>query len=275
MLALLGAFVAGVLTTLAPCVLPLLPVIVGGSVSGASDPAGPASPAGGAFPGGAARGTALATAPPRSSWLTPARTRAMVITGSLGASVLAFTLLLKASTALIGVPPQVWQWVSGGLLIALGLVSVFPGIWERLSAALQLQSRSTSGLTAARDRDGRAGQILTGAALGPVFTSCSPLYGYVVVTVLPADLGYGLLLLLAYVAGLSGTLLIVALLGQRAVAGARWAADPHGWFRRGLGLVFVVVGVLVATGWMKDIEAWLVMNSPIRPWDLDSGFIPE
>ena len=30
------------------------------------------------------------------------------------------------------------------------------------------------------------GEILTGAALGPVFTSCSPLYGYVIVTVLPA-----------------------------------------------------------------------------------------
>ena len=30
MLALLGALVAGALTTLAPCVLPLLPVVVGG-----------------------------------------------------------------------------------------------------------------------------------------------------------------------------------------------------------------------------------------------------
>lgn len=33
MLLLAGAFIAGVLTTLAPCVLPLLPVIVGGLIS--------------------------------------------------------------------------------------------------------------------------------------------------------------------------------------------------------------------------------------------------
>jgi hypothetical protein len=26
---------------------------------------------------------------------------------------------------------------------------------------------------------------------------------------------------------------------------------------------------------MKDIETWLISNSPIRPWDLDQGFIPE
>ena len=108
-----------------------------------------------------------------------------------------------------------------------------------------------------------------------MFTSCSPLYGYVIVTVLPADLGYGLLLLAVYTAGLCLTLLAIALLGQRAVRGARWAADPHGWFRRGLGVVFVVVGVLVLTGWMKDIETWLIANSPWQPWNLDAGFIPE
>jgi cytochrome c-type biogenesis protein len=70
-------------------------------------------------------------------------------------------------------------------------------------------------------------------------------------------------------------LLVISLLGQRAVRGARWASDPQGWFRRGLGIVFIVIGVLVLTGWMKDIETWLVSNSPLRPWTLDQGFIPE
>jgi cytochrome c biogenesis protein CcdA len=186
-----------------------------------------------------------------------------------------FTLLLKASTALIGVPPEVWQWVSGGLLIGLGLVSLFPGIWEQVAMRLRLQERTTARLSAARQREGTVGAVLTGAALGPVFTSCSPLYGYVIVTVLPAELGRGLVLLAAYAAGLSMTLLAIALLGQRAVRGARWAADPHGWFRRGIGVVFVVIGVLVVTGWMKDLETWLIENSPLQPWNLDEGFIPE
>jgi cytochrome c biogenesis protein CcdA len=259
MLALLGAFVAGVLTTLAPCVLPLLPVIVGSSVAGTPGP--------GAGPGGAG-GVATATR-------VANRRRAVVIAASLGVSIIVFTLALKATTALLGIPPEVWPWVSGGLLVALGLVSLFPGLWEGIAMHLQLQSRSTARLSAARQKDGLAGQILTGAALGPVFTSCSPLYGYVIVTVLPADFWYGLLLLVAYVAGLSGTLLAVSLLGQRFIAGARWAADPHGWFRRGLGLVFVVLGVLIATGGMREIETWLIDNSPIQPWNLDQGFIPE
>jgi cytochrome c-type biogenesis protein len=242
MLLLIGAVVAGVLTTLAPCVLPLLPVIVGGSL-------GPSS--------------------------KQSRRRAYLITTSLGMSVIVFTLVLKASTALIDIPATTWQWVSGTILIALGLFSAFPSLWDFVSMRLSLQQRSTQGLAAARQREGTTGTILTGAALGPVFTSCSPLYGYVIVTVLPASFAQGMVLLLGYVFGLCGTLLVIALLGQRAIGTARWAADPHGWFRRGLGWIFIAVGIVIIAGWDKDLQIWILQNSPIRPWELDSGFIPQ
>lgn len=265
-LEIVGALVAGVLTTLAPCVLPLLPVIVGGSMAAVPVPqtAGVAAvPAAGGVP------VADVSRPPAWSSGTG---RALIVCASLAASVLVFTLVLKASTALIGIPPQVWEWISGGVLIALGLVMAFPALWEHASARMGLQRRAGERLAAANARGGVAGLVLTGAALGPVFTSCSPLYGYVIVTVLPAEPAYGLLLLVAYVVGLGGTLLAISVLGQRAVRGLRWAADPQGRFRRILGGVFVVVGVLVLTGWMKDIETWLVANSPWRPWELDQGF---
>jgi len=243
-LALLGALVAGVLTTLAPCVLPLLPVIVGGSLAGDVSRA--------------------------------AQTRrAVVVAASLGLSVAVFTLVLKGTTALIGVPPGVWRWLSGGILLALGAVMLFPGLWERASASLALASRSHAGLHTARRREGVGGQVLTGAALGPVFSSCSPLYAYVVVTVLPAEFGYGLTLLMAYCIGLSGTLLAVALAGQGLVRRVGWAADPRGWLQRSLGLVFVLVGIAVGLGWDRELQAWILEYSPIAPWELDSGFIPE
>lgn len=242
MLLLLGAIVAGILTTLAPCVLPMLPVIVGGSL-------GPSS--------------------------AQSRRRAYVIAASLGVSIVVFTLILKATTALIGIPTNVWQWISGGILIALGLVSLFPGIWDHISTALRLQERSTQRLASARQRQGVGGAILTGAALGPVFTSCSPMYGYVIVTVLPASFAQGMILLLGYVLGLSVTLLAIALLGQKFIGNARWAADPHSWFRRGLGIVFILVGIVIILGLDKDVQTWILENSPIAPWELDSGFIPE
>jgi len=242
MLLVLGAVVAGVLTTLAPCVLPLLPVIVGGSLD--------------------RRGSS-------------GRARAYIITASLGVSVVLFTLLLRASTLLIDIPETAWQWISGLIIGTLGLVSLFPSLWERTSASLSLQGRSTRRLAAAGQRDGVGGAVLTGAALGPVFTSCSPLYAYVIVTVLPASFAEGFVLLLAYTFGLCVTLLAVALLGQRVIGTAQWVADPHGAFRRGLGLVFIVVAIVVIAGWDKDLQAWILEYSPVRPWELDADFIPR
>lgn len=233
--ALVGALLAGALTTLAPCALSLLPVVVGGSVHGAAD-------------GGARR-------------------RAVIIAASLGVSVAVFTLILKVSTALITIPASVWRGLSGGLLVVLGVFALFPNLWDRISVASGLGAASATGLQRAHGRRDTVGAIITGAALGPVFTSCSPMFGYLVVTVLPAELGRGLLLLAAFVAGLVGVLLVIALIGQRAVQRLRWAADPHARWRRALGVLFIVIGVLIATGLMLSIEAWLVENSPIRPWE--------
>jgi cytochrome c biogenesis protein CcdA len=196
--------------------------------------------------------------------------RALVITASLGASVAAFTLLLKASTALIDIPVSVWRGISGGLLIALGLAELLPEVWSRISVATGLGARSGEGLAAARRRGGMTGAVLTGAALGPVFTSCSPLYAYVVVTVLPAEPVRGLVLLAAYVLGLVVVLLTVALLGQRAVRRLRWAADPQAPWRRVLGALFVVIGVLVLTGAMQVVETWILEHSPVAPWEVGS-----
>lgn len=254
MLVLLGALVAGVLTTLAPCVLPMLPVIVGGSIVGVGAETDPAEVA-------AAR--------------RKARRRAYVIVASLGVSIAAFTLILKASTYLIDVPPETWAIVSGIILVALGLISLFPDLWDKISARLSLQSRTTGQLAKARQKEGFTGEVLTGAALGPVFSSCSPLYGYVIVTVLPSDFWYGIGLLAAYLVGLCGTLLLISLAGQRLLRNVRWIADPHGWVRRGLGLVFVLVGIAVLTGFDKTVQTWIITNSPIAPWELDSEFIPR
>lgn len=237
----LGAFIAGVLTTLAPCVLPLLPVIIGGSLGKPS---------------------------------AETRRRAYLIAASLGASVIAFTLLLRATTALIDIPQMTWQLISGAILIALGTVSIFPRLWDAVSTKLSLQRRSDKRLVAARERGGALGAILTGAALGPVFSSCSPLYIYVLVTVLPASFGEGMLLLVAYTIGLCGTLLVIALLGQKAVGKARWIANPEGNFKRVLGIIFVLVGMAVILGLDKDLQFWILEHSPIRLWELDKGFIP-
>lgn len=239
---IVGAVLAGMLTVLAPCVLPLLPV----TVAGASVPG--------------------------ERWSGPRR--AVLVTASLGASVVAFTLLLKATTAALDLPEQLWPRLSGGLLIVLGALTLSPHWWDAIVARLGLQARTGAQLGAARRRGGAAGAVLTGAALGPAFSSCSPLYGYVVVTVLPGSLGRGVLLLLAYASGLCAMLLLIALAGQRAIRRLGRFADPNGGVRRLLGLVLVMVGVLVFLGLDRALQAWILEHSPLAPWELDQLLVP-
>jgi cytochrome c biogenesis protein CcdA len=235
-LLLAGALVAGVLTAASPCVLPVLPVVLGGAAG--------SSPS-----------------------------RVAVLVGSLAASVVAFTLLLRAGTVLVGVPRGLWPVVSGGLLVALGLTQLVPMAWDR-AATLSGLSRAHV-LLRPGGRQGTASAVLTGAALGPVFSSCSPLYAYVVATVLPASAALGLVLLLTYVAGLAGAVLAVAGAGRRAVAVLRPAADPRGGVRLAAGALLVLVGVAVLVGADRSAETWAVEHLPLMGvWTFDATFLP-
>ncbi len=67
------SFIAGVLTILAPCVLPVLPVILAGSLT------------------------------EKEKWYP------YLVTLSLALSIVVFTVLLKASTAFIDIPSSFWS----------------------------------------------------------------------------------------------------------------------------------------------------------------------
>ncbi|MEK7602047.1 MAG: cytochrome c biogenesis protein DipZ [Patescibacteria group bacterium] len=207
------AFIAGILTVLAPCILPLLPVVIGGSVTGDTS-----------------------------------FKRAFTVVAALGFSVVAFTLLLKVSTAFITVPPLFWQLLSGGLLILFGILTTFPNLWESLGITALLNIKGNRLMATGDKKQGFVGDLLVGIALGPVFTSCSPTYFIVLATILPANPVIGFIYLLAYTFGLSLSLLLIAVVGQRIVDRLDLAANPHGWFKRGLGILFIVIGLAVTFG---------------------------
>jgi len=101
---LIVAFLAGILSVLAPCVLPVLPVILGGSL-------------------GAQK-----------------RYRPLVIVTSTAVCIVLFTMLLKVSTALINIPQQVWTTISAMIIIAYGITLIRPALRERVSATLGLSN---------------------------------------------------------------------------------------------------------------------------------------
>jgi len=224
---LVVAFLAGVLTVLAPCILPLLPVVIGSSATGRS------------------------------------RSTPYIVVGSLALSVIAFTFLLKASTLFIQVPAEVWMYLSGGILVFFGATLIVPSLWERVPGIARMSASSNQLVGKGHQKKSIWGDVLIGAALGPVFSTCSPTYFVILASVLPASLVLGTTYLLAYVIGLSLMLLLIALLGQRFADSLSRFADSKGFLKKAVGVLFVLLGILIAFGLEKKVETFI----------LDSGYL--
>ena len=230
------AFIAGVLTVAAPCILPLLPVIIGGSVL---------------------HGT---TQSERASLKHP-----LVIVLSLAVSVFVFSLLLKATTLFLGIPTAVWNFISGAIVILFGVTLVFPSLWEKLMIATGWQAGASRLMAKSQKSDGVAKDILLGAALGPVFNSCSPTYALIVATVLPVSLATGAMYLLAYALGLASVLLLISLLGRVFVNKLKWLSNPNGLFKKIIGVIFIAVGLAVVFGIDKRVQTYVLESGWYSP----------
>lgn len=235
------AFFAGIFTVFAPCVFVLLPVIVGGSISGDVHD----------------------------------KRRPFFIVAGAAVSLFVFTLLLKATTLFIAVPPAVITGISGGIIIMLGLVLLFPNLYDRILITLNIQAKSQQLLGSGNGKGPVIGALITGAALGPVFSSCSPVYAYILASVLPVDFAVAMVYMIAYIAGLSAMLLLIGFLGQRIVHKLKWASDPRGWFTRAVAIMFLIVGLLIITGYDKKFQTFIAEYTPFDFDSLSAGFIPD
>ncbi|MDA1061005.1 MAG: sulfite exporter TauE/SafE family protein [bacterium] len=235
---LIPSFFAGTLTVLAPCVLALLPVILGGTV-GTRNPLRP-----------------------------------LVIAVSLSISVIIFTLLLKATTAFIGVPEQALRYISGGLIGLFGLFMVFPSIWDRLSFKLKLYKSETL-LHKSGQKKGLGGAVLLGASLGPVFSTCSPTYALILGIVLPQSFTVGLTNIIVYSVGLMIPLLLIGYGGQKIASKFKGASNPKGWLKRSLGVLLLVTGILIFTSYDKVLEAYILESGYLGPIGIEQSFLDK
>lgn len=223
---LIVSFLAGILTVLAPCVLPLLPVVLAGSVAE-----------------------------------TKNVKRPIVIIAALSISVFAFTLLLKGSTALIGASPTFWNYVSATILALFGLTLIFPETWAKLVSKIPGHNKPDRWVMKGYgEHSSFWTDVIVGASLGPVFTTCSPTFFVILATVLPQSFALGIIDLLAYIIGLALALLLIAWIGQKLIDKLGWALNPNGWFRKTLGVIFIVLAVLILFGYDKKIEAQILSS---------------
>jgi len=224
------SFTAGVLSFLSPCVLPLIPsyvsFITGLSIDDVQ------------------------------------RSRRVTLTHSL-LFIAGFTIVFLALGATATVVGQMLvrhrDWVGrigGVLVIFLGLYLL--GVFE-----LGLFAREKR-VHIANKPLGYFGTLLVGMAFAAGWTPCiGPILGGVLTyTASSADLTRGLVLLLAYSLGLAVPFLLAALMIDRFMDLLQKHRGTLIWLSRASGVLLVLVGILMITGSMTVLSAWLQRWTP-------------
>jgi len=232
------SFVAGVLSILSPCVLPLLPIVLGAAAS--EQKWGPAALAAG-----------------------------------LSISFVAIGLFVATMGFSIGLDGDVFRSVAAAFMIAIGIVLMVPRLQTGLAVAggpiANWADKRRSGL----DSGGLGGQFAVGVLLGAVWSPCvGPTLG--AASLLAAqgrDLGQVALTMFVFGLGAAVPLLALGLVSREAMM--RWrhrlAVAGHG-LKAGFGAVLAAIGVFVITGLDKTVETALVEASPQWLTDLTTRF---
>lgn len=219
---------AGSLTTLSPCVLPLLPLVVGGALQA-------------------------------NRWAPAAMGLGMSLSFALlGALVGLFGPAL-------GIDGDGLRVAGAWLLVALALVLLVPALGRRFSAWMT-PIASTAGAATARMRgDSLAGAFALGSLLGMVWSPCSgPLLAAALTLVASkGEAGRGALLLGLFGLGAALPLVAAGYASRRGFSRLRdWALARVEHVKRVFGLVMGGLGLAILTGGDKWLEAKLLQLLP-------------
>lgn len=224
------AFAAGLLSILSPCVLPLVPIVLGTAI--AAHPLG-----------------------------------AVALAAGLSLSFTVLGLLLALVGFGLGIDAGMFRLAAAAIMIGLGAVLLVPAWQARLAAAGGPISGWADRRFGGAASSGLGGQFAIGLLLGAVWSPCvGPTLG---AASLLASRGHDLLRVALTMAvfgiGAALPLILLGLLSRATLMGVRSRLMSAGKLGKGLlGAAFIVIGVAIVSGADKRIEAMLVAASP--PW---------
>jgi cytochrome c-type biogenesis protein len=232
------AFLAGVISIFSPCVLPLLPVVLGAAAS-------------------------------------QHRLGPVALAAGLALSFLILGLLVATFGFAVGIETEALRTSAAVLLIAAGGLLLAPPLQARIARAAAPLSNQVDRIFGGKARRGLAGQFGLGLLLGAVWAPCTgPTLG--AASVLAAqgrELSRAVLTMLLFALGTSLPLLLLGFTSRQALM--RWRGHLAATGAAGKALVgaaLVGIGALVLAGYDKIVESRLVDLMPDWLVDLTTAF---
>jgi cytochrome c-type biogenesis protein len=236
--ALALAFAAGLLSILSPCVLPLVPIVLGAAVSA----------------------HALG---------------AVALAAGLALSFTVLGLLLALVGFGLGIDAGMLRVAAAAIMIVLGIILAVPSWQARLAAAGGPVSSWADRRFGGFASSGLAGQFAIGLLLGAVWSPCvGPTLGAASLLASQGrDLLQVALTMVVFGIGAAFPLILLGLLSRATLMRVRSRLISAGKLGKGLlGAAFIVIGVAIVSGADKRVEAALVDASPAWLTELTTSF---
>ena len=232
------AFLSGILSTLSPCVLPLLPLVLGAAAS-------------------------------------EHRMGPLALAAGVGLSFAMLGLFVAAAGFSIGLDSGVFRTIAAVLMIAIGLALIVPSAQTRLAMAggpiahwadQRLSSFPTSSV---------AGQFGVGILLGAGWSPCvGPTLGAAsMLAARGTDLAQVTATMVVFALGAASPLLAFGVLSREVLSRRRerlLAISKR--LKAGLGILLVLIGISIVSGIDRPIEVGLLEASPQWLTDLTTRF---
>jgi cytochrome c biogenesis protein CcdA len=223
-------FAAGSLSVLSPCVLPLVPILIGTAAS--AHRRGP-----------------------------------LALAAGLTLSFAVIGVLLASAGASLGLDQTVFRNIAALMLLGFGVLLLSSGLQERFAVAASSVSSAGHGMLTRMTLDGMSGQFVLGLLLGLVWLPCvGPTLG-ATLTLASQGQQLGQVMLVMALFGLGAGLPLVILGSLSRVAmlrlrGRLLAVGRQG--KKALGAVMLLLGIFILSGLDKRFETWVLDVAP--PW---------
>ena len=219
---------AGILSILSPCVLPLVPVLV-------------------------------------ASALNAHRWGALALGAGLALSFSVVGIFIATFGLALGFDSEVFRTLGGGVLVVFGMVLLVPWLQQQFARATSVLSNKGNQLLARVTVGGLAGQFCVGSLLGIVWSPCvGPTLGAAsTLASRGQNLGQVALLMGVFGLGAAVPLVLIGSLSRAGMMRARGSLLLAGQYgKQLLGLLILAIGILIITGADKPVERWILDHTP-------------
>ena len=229
MIQFLFALLAGVVTIAGPCILPLLPIILG------------------------------------TATVKQHRSRPVFIILGFILSFTLFAILFAVVGQSLNLDPAVFRTIAAVVIGLFGVMMLVPNLQETIFAKLQpILTRVTPRAALGTESSDKWGGFLLGTTLGLVWTPCAgPILGSILTLIVAnQSLGQAGLLLFAYAIGAGLPMLAIAYGGQAAMNRVRFLSKYATTIQRIFGVIIILVAISLLFGLEVRFQNWLIENAP-------------